>query len=138
MSNKELLALDCKPIVTKKIEKKDYVFKFDILHFSSPIYRRKFRYLKALIEVEYKPLEQIRKCFILKGWSADCFKKKMRFGFRATGTSSFPYKKRYIIKVPCDLVKEEQRLMFNIEIYTNLARGKADTLEFQVKHRLDE
>lgn len=125
-------------LATKRIDKQEFEMKVSVLHFGEPVNRRRYRYVPTLLEVEYKPLVHCRRSFAIKGYSEQCYKKKLHFGGHATGTTSFPLKKRYVIKVPCDLVSESQRIIIHIEVYRNVSTHKGIVSELYVKHQLED
>lgn len=130
---------DEKVIAMQKIDNANFEMKVYVINFGAPVYKRKYRYLPTTIEVDYTPLKEGKRLsFSIRGWSEDCFKKRMHLGGYATGTTSFPLKKRFVIKVPCDLVHEVQKIIFLVEIYSNLITHKGIKREFTIRHKIED
>ena len=138
MANKDLLVGDYEVLAMKKITNKEFEMKLSLLTLDREVSKRKFRYLYGVIEVDYKPIKPGRRSFTIRGWSEDSFKKKTRFGGYGSATTSFPLKKRYLLKIPCDLVKEYQRIIVRTEIYDNVLTHKGSTkVDIIVKHKFE-
>lgn len=133
---KELKTAEFKSILDLNLNKKEYSFKVSVLKFyptKKTLFKRNF-YLPTLVEIEYSPKDEKRRSFTLVGWASKVINRRIAFS-SAKDTTSFPMKKRYLIRVP--IVEDEliSRLTFRLEVYSNIFTKNGDNKE--VSYSLD-
>lgn len=136
---RDLMKEEFPTLAIGRINQKEYSASVKVLHFDSRKKNLRGRvYLRTIIELDYNPLnEGVRTNFTVVGWSDVAANKRILFSPRKE-TSSFPFCKRFFIRVPINPVAENQKICFRMETYQNVFSKKGQSVDFSYRLNLKD